>query len=744
MKQIGTVTRLIAVLTAMLALGAFQGGTYAQDASETTVTDGTVASDPALGGPYVSASCYTSDAGDQSTCTFVAGTADGSFVEALWVPGWIACSEVIDAGGSEWSDDGYHIESDSLSLTLAGSVTAGGGAGYVIRIAGVPTDAGGDGLICGDGEVAGSEGDDEIVDDTGNETPVDEVVPDETVDDSTLEAIPEAVDPPAGEAEAADVTDQGVENPVLVNVLVSVYNCDDASGAADPGTLCAPAGGVAVTSTEGSGAPSTQPTSATGDVTVVATEGSRLVISEAAPDGYLPLGDGSATIDSVAGGEEIIFANLLEELPGRLQIVNGICPSTTPRETEFIIIPPRTLQAQEDESPSCESSGDTVFIITGDALSEGGIVAVTDEHGIWRGYLPAGTYTIEDDSGATADVEVVTDDLTAVVVVDYFVPVGATLTVSKALCFEGEAEGTDIEVTDEDGQAGGPGCHPVDGDFTLAEDAEINAQSTVSFSLGSDGVKTLTLPVGSYVLTDEDSGQSAAVTLTQGVNINARVRTVSLTGTLVVRHYFCDDPDSNDVDPTDSSYFESNCTPRGGVDITLSDEGGDVVDTETGNAGGTITWNDVDPGIYSVSSSQGLCAAFVADVDARDGFEVEAGATTFVKVYGCAEPGDGTGDDDGDDDTGDDDSGDDDDGNADDDDSGDDDADDDDDDAADDADDDDDDVSSVTTLPQTGTLGMSPGQHGAGFDPLTAFSVALPVLLAGAALRRHRAKAARG
>ena len=125
----------------------------------------------------------------------------------------------------------------------------------------------------------------------------------------------------------------------------------------------------------------------------------------------------------------------------------------------------------------------------------------------------------------------------------------------------------------------------------------------------------------------------------------ATVRTISLHGTLVVRHYFCSVPASADQDPTVASYWLGVCTQSlGGVALTLYDGNGDPVDTQTGSGGGVITWKGLVPGTYRVDSADGLCAAFADWVDVRAGFGVAAGATTLVRVYSCATADDGGGD----------------------------------------------------------------------------------------------------
>src|SRR5215213_4944270 len=128
MKFIGHVSRLIAVCAMLVAISNVSSRTLAQD-------DVSIADESASGASYyVDVACWPAGDGSQSTCSFTGSASDGAAIEALWVPSWVACAEVVDAGGASWTGDGYHVEGSSLSLTLAGSVSAGGGAGYIVRV----------------------------------------------------------------------------------------------------------------------------------------------------------------------------------------------------------------------------------------------------------------------------------------------------------------------------------------------------------------------------------------------------------------------------------------------------------------------------------------------------------------------------------------------------------------------------------------------------------------------------------
>jgi hypothetical protein len=290
-----------------------------------------------------------------------------------------------------------------------------------------------------------------------------------------------------------------------------------------------------------------------------------------------------------------------------------------------------------------------VFTITGGTLPEGGIQAITDDNGVWRGYLAAGDYTVIDDSGASDTATVETEELTVVIVIDYFRPPTGVLVVQRWVCTQGEEERTDIVI---DGDVSGPGCGLADGQMSLSTVAEASAASSITFSLGPDGEATMALPPGVYLLTDLSSSVSAQVSVAAGRTTRASVRTISLYGTLVVRHYWCADPASNDEDASNPAYWQAECDAAGGVTVTLYDAGGASVRTQVTSGGGIITWSGVSPGTYTVDIEDGICAAFVDGVDARGGFAISAGSTTIIKIYSCAPPqdtggggngGDGTG-----------------------------------------------------------------------------------------------------
>src|SRR5690349_11991427 len=101
MSRFGTVARLVAVLTVVLTLSGRQSGVFAQDPSASPVAD--PVSEPVTeevappASYYVGVGCWPVGDGSQSACSFTASASDGAVIEALWVPAWVTCAEVIDA-----------------------------------------------------------------------------------------------------------------------------------------------------------------------------------------------------------------------------------------------------------------------------------------------------------------------------------------------------------------------------------------------------------------------------------------------------------------------------------------------------------------------------------------------------------------------------------------------------------------------------------------------------------------------
>lgn len=639
MKRFGTVPRVVAVFAVLFALSGMRSAAFAQDATGTPVAQDPATADTgatAAASYTVGVSCSPVGDGHQTACTFTGSASDGSAIEALWVPASVACSQVVDSGGAEWTGDGYHVMADTLTLTLTGVASPGGSAGYAVRVNGTPVDASGDGLVCSDAPATNTSNPTAPVTADVASTP-------QVTDGNASGGAPTdgAAGNGTGAASTPDATSSSSNDSVAaaaqVDVTVAVYNCKADPGSANPATSgdCTPADGVQLTATVGNGTPGQQNTSG-GSAVFMATAGSSFSVSEAVPSGYHPIGNGSLTINSVDKAQTLVFVNVADDQQGnpqlgRMQIVHGSCPSSQPRDPKFIVIPPRSFMAAANEA--CAPTPGAELTITGGTLGGGGVQVITDDHGVWRGYLPPGEYTVSEAAGSQSGVPVVANDLTAVVVIDYSVPPRGTLTISKILCPQGDKNSSAITVSNQ-APANDPSCGPVNGNFSLNDGSK-----EITFSVGTDGVASMSLPAGTYTLTDLDTGDHADVQVNEGATTYALSRKVQLLGSLVVRHYFCADPGASNQDPSNSAYFTSQCTEQTGSSLTLSGANGPV-DTRSGN---DITWSDLVPGAYTVAGDGGTCAVFVGSADVRGGFSVQANTTTHVSVYTCAASSDGGG-----------------------------------------------------------------------------------------------------
>lgn len=466
---------------------------------------------------YVGVSCAVDDVSGTSTCDFAPVDQAGGAVYGLSIPSDNLCAPITDAGVGTLSESGVYAALPdgvgSLSITLQGEVSAGGAAVY-----GVDTDAGqfsigGDGIVC-DGA--------ELVD------------PGATTDDHSDESVIDDSLPPADEPVTTLDEEGGEEGAAVdeipvpdVTVSVLAYDCTIDPSGADPATLveCTPSAGVELSATADGADEGLATTDANGAASFSVPDGSALVVAEntsTIPTGFAPYGNGVANVTAEAGGA-ITFIHLSEPIVGRLQIVNGSCPTSGESRTEFRVIEPRSVAMAD--APECEATGGTVFTILGGTLGDGGISVVTGDDGAWRGYLPAGTYTVVDDSSESAEVTVIVDDISVVVVVDYIShPIGV-LNVSRFTCDDAEQAGIEISFFGTEPTVGDDDdCAPTDGDVTIDVDSVVSSASVATITLGSDGVEEIELDPGDYVFTDDASGESASFTIEGGKRVFAVVQ----------------------------------------------------------------------------------------------------------------------------------------------------------------------------------------------------------------------------
>jgi len=492
--------RAIAVALMLAALLGTVARVAAQDADAGTESGGASV--------YVSVACAFDGATGVSTCEFTPIDESGGPVFGIAVPGDVLCAPL--AGGD--ASSGYYAALPdgfgSASISLFGAVSVGGSATYAVDTAAGQVLAAGGGLVCE--AVAPPAPDETIVDEYVDEPVFEDPAPVETGEISEDVAATEDV------SIAEDVT-----------VTVYAYDCLSDPNGVNPAEYgdCTPSEGIELSATADGEDAGTQTTDVNGWAAFSAPDGSSFVVAEnlsTLPAGYEPYGNGVAFITAEAGSV-IVFIHLTEPLVGRLQIVNGSCPTAGETRTEFRVIEPKSVAMAA--APVCAATGGTVFQILGGTLPDGGMWVITDGDGAWRGYLPAGVYTVVDDSTASADVTVIVNDISVVIVVDYVsYPIGV-LNVSRFLCETDDENGIVITFFGEEpGVGDDDGCSPVDGSITIDVDSEVSAASVATFDLGPDGVEEIELDPGDYTLTDNGTGATGSFSIQGGTRLYAVVQ----------------------------------------------------------------------------------------------------------------------------------------------------------------------------------------------------------------------------
>ena len=420
---------------------------------------------------------------------------------------------------------------------------------------------------------------------TGEEEDSSTPEPDPITDDGGVEA--ESLE---GDFSTDEVLDVQAEE---VFVSVFAFDCNVDPGAGDPAESadCTASQGLEVDVVIDDAAAGVQTTGVDGSATFGAPEGSILELTENAATivaGYHSIGSGSAEL-TAAQDASVTFVHLAEPIAGRLQIVNGSCPTTGESRTEFRVIEPQSVAMAS--SPACQATGGTVFTIQGESLG-GGISVVTGSDGAWRGYLVPGDYTVIDDSGASAVVTVIANDISVVIVVDYVSAPLGLLNVSRFACTVDDESGTEISfglseptVGDDDG------CEATAGDIAIDVVEEVSAADVATIDLGSDGVGEIELPGGSYILTDLLTGESESFELEGGTRLYAVVQELKIGDDGVG-----EDPDGTAA-PTETKTPDDGTGGGGGTGPTPTEtpDDGDGTGTDNGG-GGETTDGDIDTG----------------------------------------------------------------------------------------------------------------------------------------------------
>ena len=479
------------------------------------------------------------------------------------------------------------------------------------------------------------------------ETPTESVSPTPTPESTISPEQPDSPDQPVETAtpdtfgeesvSSGDVSEANGDVEVAadpVQITLTVWNCDVDPGVADPSTTgsCTPDADVQLTASADDIDLGNLVTDGNGEVVLSLQPASMLKVEQVwstIESGFAPRGSGK--IETVVDTEaSLSFINLLTSSTGRFQISSGQCPTLDDPYTKFVVLGPMVRSAAN----SCEANGYAEFTIIGDGVG-GSMAVVTDESGDWRGFLPAGNYTISNNR-ASADFDVQVDGTTVVVAVDYYSGPRGTLTVERYECSEGETGGVQIDV-----YYGGGGlplnesCVPSAANVEIFADAD--GVAPIVADLGDDGQTTVEIAIGSYLIRDS-SGFETTVEVTEAGWTQAIINVVTVSGAVAAQTHFCPDPASNFEDASNPEYWDTECLPGSpGEDIAVVTSSGDVVASAETGGEGSAYFPNLPAGTYALDAGS-VCAVFANGADARGGFTVTGGASVRVETFGCAAP----------------------------------------------------------------------------------------------------------
>ncbi|MGD9711863.1 MAG: hypothetical protein AB7V46_07350 [Thermomicrobiales bacterium] len=448
-------------------------------------------------------------------------------------------------------------------------------------------------------------------------------------DDSSAAAI-EAANPTS-----ADETGGEVEDPVLRDVVVTIFDCETDPGAGDPtgSADCAPVPGAVVNATNGLDTLSTATTDGAGMAVLAIEDGLTVQIGQEAStitSGYMALASSKEVV--VIEGATTFLVNVRDSSQGRFQVASGQCFTLGEPRTEMMVMGPMVRAADE----ACGPLGGVEFTLTGGSLA-GPTSIVTSGAGSWTGYLEPGEYSLARNGVAvTFDVEAAA--ITAVVSIDYVTGPSGTLTVERYLCSDGETNGVTVVV------------YPGGGGGAANASCVLDSKNVEVYSLGGASPMLLDLQGGSitvdlaadmgdqYVVRDASGAESEPFLLGSGESVQVVINEIRVVGSISAQLFHCDDPASNFEDATLTGYWTESCDPApAGVTVTLRDGSGTVVSGGQTGSGGGLDFADILTGTYTLTSTD-ACAAFSGGADVRGGFSVAAQGSTVVSLFTCAKP----------------------------------------------------------------------------------------------------------
>jgi hypothetical protein len=133
--------------------------------------------------------------------------------------------------------------------------------------------------------------------------------------------------------------------------------------------------------------------------------------------------------------------------------------------------------------------------------------------------LPAGDYVITSADNVTADLTVYNQDITVVVAINYVAQPTGSLSIKRWECSSDPNAAVTIDIS-ETAPADPADCTPSNGYVTLTE---VGSSANPAELLMDNGAASIELKPGSYVLTDETSGETGSFELAAGQTLYATI-----------------------------------------------------------------------------------------------------------------------------------------------------------------------------------------------------------------------------
>jgi hypothetical protein len=608
-------------------------------------------------GPGIGVVCGAPGVDGTTSCTIAA-----SGGEQIVVPYDAICGTVLSTSGVAGAN-GYEA-AGQLSVVVAGAVAPGGGATYTVVSDGAPVSVSGQAIVCldptspadttgtepaestdpgfgsaVDTETAPTQDTEPATDVSGTPEATEEVV------DGTDSATPDATEQPGGDVvEPANVVVDPSVTPAAsvtpgaaVTITVLSYLCATDPGTSNPASAgCTLANGVPYTATDatspsGPQNPQTVTTDVSGSASFGAFVNSHLIVKQgtaAALTGYVPTGDGTQEVQAVTGNLTLTFVNVKKAELGRLQVNGGICPTTGANRTEWTLVDPDGVSTAAEARTACGPNSGAVFTVLSPALPGGSMAVRLENNGVWRGYVPSGSYTVVAPDGTQSGNLSVFDNYTSVAVaMTYEQQELGTLSLEHFVCSDGE-NGEYLSVN----PSGAPDASCISGATTLYVRDTSGSAPASAVTIAANGTSSFNFKPGTYEVTSNDDTASVTVDVVAGQITRVRSLSVVSTGALMLTAKQC----PGGFTPSGSGSLGSCTNAWGNKTFSLTPSGS----VSTSGAGSAVV-AELTPGNYKLAGA-GVCAITQNGNDATNGFQIAAGQTTSIVVYGCI-PDDGTG-----------------------------------------------------------------------------------------------------